>query len=83
MDRVAGKDPAPWHTASLFVFSQNETHAAVFLPALKNGFITFGCFNNTAKLNDKVIKYWSKLLNSVPNSRLILKSQKLESIYGT
>jgi len=52
-------------------------------PALKNGFITFGCFNNTAKLNDKVIKYWSKLLNNVPNSRLILKNQKLESIYVT
>jgi len=52
-------------------------------PALKNGFITFGCFNNTAKLNDKVIKYWSKLLNNIPNSRLILKSRKLENIYVT
>ena len=52
-------------------------------PALENGFITFGCFNNTAKLNDKVIKYWSKLLNNLPNSRLILKSRKFESIYVT
>ena len=50
-------------------------------PALKNGFITFGCFNNTAKLNDKVIEYWSKLLDNVPNSKLILKSPKLKSIY--
>ena len=44
------------------------------IPALKNGFITFGCFNNFDKLNEKVIKYWAKILNVVPDSKLIIKN---------
>lgn len=43
------------------------------LPCLKNGFITFGSFNNTAKLNSTVFNLWAKILNAIPNSRLILK----------
>ncbi|MGZ5051293.1 MAG: O-linked N-acetylglucosamine transferase family protein [Methylobacter sp.] len=42
-------------------------------PFLKNGFITFGSFNNTAKLNDKVLSSWASILQAVPNSHLILK----------
>jgi len=42
-------------------------------PCLKNGFITFGCFNNTSKLNSGVFDVWSSVLQAVPNSRLILK----------
>ncbi|MFZ3046578.1 MAG: FkbM family methyltransferase [Desulfatirhabdiaceae bacterium] len=43
-------------------------------PCLKNGYITFGSFNNRAKINSKVIALWSDLLKQVDNSRLILKS---------
>ena len=42
-------------------------------PALKNGFITFGCFNHPAKINDAVVAAWSRILRAIPNSRLILK----------
>lgn len=42
-------------------------------PCIKNGYITFGSFNNTAKINSEVIKVWSTILNQVPDSRLILK----------
>ena len=42
-------------------------------PHLRNGHITFGCFNNTAKLNDDVLTLWAAILNQVPDSRLILK----------
>ncbi len=43
------------------------------LPCLKNGYVTFGCFNNTAKLNSGVFDLWARILASVPQSRLILK----------
>jgi protein O-GlcNAc transferase len=43
------------------------------LPADRNGLITFGSFNNTAKYHPVVHELWAKLLLAVPNSRLILK----------
>ena len=42
-------------------------------PVERNGHITFGCFNNTAKLNEGVLEVWSRLLQALPSSRLILK----------
>jgi len=41
-------------------------------PALKNGFITFGCLNNFAKVSLGTVDLWAKILAAVPNSRLIL-----------
>lgn len=35
--------------------------------------ITFGCFNNTAKLNEGVFDLWTRILAAVADSRLILK----------
>ena len=43
------------------------------LPAEKAGFITFGSFNNPAKVNEEVIRLWAEVLSSVPGSRLLLK----------
>lgn len=47
------------------------------LPSSRNGHITFGCFNNTAKLNDDVFDVWGKVLAAVPDSRLMLKWRTL------
>ena len=48
--------------------------AVVSAPAFeRNGGITFGCFNNTAKFNGGVFDVWAKVLRAVPHSRLILK----------
>jgi predicted O-linked N-acetylglucosamine transferase (SPINDLY family) len=47
------------------------------LPAIKNGYITFGCFNNLSKMNDAVIELWARVLESIPSSRLFLKAMQL------
>jgi len=47
------------------------------LPLEKNGFITFGCFNNTNKLNDDVVAVWSDILSRLPTAKLILKWRTL------
>ncbi len=47
-------------------------------PCIENGFVTFGCFNNFTKVSDTTLRAWSRILISVPNARLILKSVTLE-----
>ena len=36
------------------------------LPALANGFITFGCLNNFCKINESVLASWAPILHGVP-----------------
>lgn len=48
------------------------------LPALTAGHITFGCFNNLAKMNDAVVALWARVLRAVPESRLFLKTRQLD-----
>ncbi len=47
------------------------------LPAIKQGFITFGSFNNLSKMSDAVVELWSQILHAVPHSRLLLKASQL------
>ncbi len=42
------------------------------LPALRNGFITFGCLNNFCKVNEGCLALWARVLEAVPQSRLLL-----------
>ncbi len=42
------------------------------LPALRNGYITFGSMLRVVRLNDDVIRIWSSILKRVPNSKLRL-----------
>jgi predicted O-linked N-acetylglucosamine transferase (SPINDLY family) len=42
------------------------------LPALTNGFVTFGSFNRANKINDSVVALWSMLMKEVPTAKLLL-----------
>jgi len=42
--------------------------------------ITFGSFNNLAKVTPEVISVWSALLNAVPDARLLLKTKPLRDV---
>ena len=46
-------------------------------PCEKNGFVTFGSFNNLAKINPGVIAVWARLLREIPDSRLFIKNPSL------
>ena len=51
----------------------SDTFVVTSLPALKNGFITFGCFNNISKISPDIIAVWSSLLSRMPDALLVLK----------
>lgn len=48
-------------------------------PVNRNGYVTFGSFNNLAKVSDEILRTWAEILTSVPGSRLILKAKGLSS----
>lgn len=45
----------------------------------KNGYITFGSFNNFTKTTDEILLLWKRILEKVPGAKLVLKSK----IFGT
>lgn len=47
------------------------------LPALGRGHVTFGCFNNLAKLTPEVLRLWAQLLREIPGARLVIRTHAL------
>jgi predicted O-linked N-acetylglucosamine transferase (SPINDLY family) len=45
------------------------------LPALANGFVTFGCLNQFAKVTMPALELWVRILQAVPGSRLMVQAQ--------
>lgn len=72
----------PWRLPESYLcFTPPDVDVMVeALPAISNGFITFGSFNNLTKLNDEVVALWARVLQAVPNSRLFLKTQQFKDL---
>ena len=72
--------PEIWNCHSGFNFKRKENPP----PIIKNNFITFGSFNNPAKMNETVIDCWANILKNIKNSKLIIKcankTRKLDRI---
>ena len=49
-------------------------------PCLENGWITFGSFNNLAKITPQTLDLWSAVLQAVPKARLRLKSHRVAEV---
>lgn len=50
------------------------------IPVVKNSYVTFGSFNNIAKISPETISTWSEILSSVPNSKLIIKAKPFNDL---
>ncbi len=47
-------------------------------PALKNGYITFGCYQNFLKINDEVLKVWAKIAQRLPESHWHFQNSRFQ-----
>ena len=63
---------------SAFCFDPSRiTTEVAEAPCLKNGFVTFGSYNNLAKLSPQAVALWSEVMHKVEGSRLVLKTLHL------
>jgi protein O-GlcNAc transferase len=47
------------------------------LPAVENGHVTFGCYQNSSKVTDAVLETWGAILDRLPAARLRFQSKQL------
>ena len=62
---------------TMFCYRPGPLPEVAALPATSAGLITFGSFNNLAKVERHTLALWRDVLLAVPRSRLLLKSQAL------
>jgi predicted O-linked N-acetylglucosamine transferase (SPINDLY family) len=55
-----------------------DAPAVTPLPALQNGFVTFGCFNSAYKLSDMTLALWAEILRAMPTARLLLNASEYQ-----
>ena len=56
--------------------------AAESPPSTRSGYVTFGCFNNFAKVTDGILALWQQVLERTPGARLLLKHKIFDSEEG-
>ena len=56
----------------------DELYGVVASPAERQGVVTFGSCNNLAKVSDRCIAAWCRILHAVPNSRLLIEGKDLD-----
>jgi protein O-GlcNAc transferase len=53
----------------------NDAPTPETAPCLSKGFVTFGSFNNPAKLSGATLDAWAQVLTRLPTARLLLKAK--------
>ena len=47
-------------------------------PILSKGYVTFGVFNRVSKISNEAVSLWSRILEAVPQSRLLIKDTAVD-----
>jgi predicted O-linked N-acetylglucosamine transferase (SPINDLY family) len=55
----------------------DDSLIATPLPAIKNKYVTFGCFQRLDKIGDAVLGAWAKILTRLPNAHLYMACKQL------
>ncbi len=77
---VFARKPAPVQVAAgghYDTTGPDYAPAVAPLPLTRQGHVTFGCFNNLAKVTPGVIALWAKILKALPDARLRLQTREL------
>ena len=80
----------PWHTEKLIRLNRcfiawqppnplDESSLPV-VNSLNSGGICFGSFNHNRKLSNATLRLWAKILNSIPGSKLVLKTSNQDDL---
>jgi predicted O-linked N-acetylglucosamine transferase (SPINDLY family) len=56
-----------------------ESSEVAVLPQLKTGHVTFGCFDNLARVTPDMVALWAEILRAQPSARLMLKAYGLSA----
>ncbi|HRH17147.1 MAG TPA: tetratricopeptide repeat protein [Aquabacterium sp.] len=46
-------------------------------PAMSRGHVTFGCYQNLAKISDDMLRAWSAILSALPTARLRIQNRQM------
>ena len=68
--------PSIWNCFSIPQYTNLKINLET--PVLKNKFVTFGAFHQIKKINDNVIKLWSKILLNIKQSVIIIRAPELD-----
>lgn len=82
---IANADSARYYTETPLVLDgsfwcfdpKEQAEICADPPAVKNGYTTFACVGNIAKITQAMLDCWAKILSSVPDSRLLIRSISL------
>lgn len=73
-----------WQLPGCFLTYQppDDAPSIAPVPSVEKGYVTFGSFNNAAKINDSVVEFWAEILALTPKSRFLLKAYGFGSAHG-
>ncbi|QEI05272.1 tetratricopeptide repeat protein [Pigmentiphaga aceris] len=69
-----------WRMPDSYVHLSRPANAVALTgaPSATLGHVTFGNFNNPAKMTDVVVALWARVLHAVPGSRLFMKNPQFQ-----